>query len=305
MARDRAAGAVAAHVAEGHAGARVEARSVSDTKQIVISAGIGLIAGAAATAYKSRKDLETQYDIKLRELRIDAYAALWTTLEPLAYYFGGELTYGVVTRLGMELRTWYFHTGGLVLSESTRPAYFNLQQALTGMQQADRDAPALDPHDEQILKALASRLRTATTTDVATRVGPRLGPTVLSKLGRIRHRLVGPRVEVTVDRRWGWPANEEGLPGNRSPAVFANIVNLTDRELDIVSVRLGDAQLGPFGLQPDENREVEFDVPLRSGEGIAAPVTVKTRLRRHLGRRATSRVPLSSELIRSDDDGGA
>ena len=133
MGRHRPPRTVAPHVAEGHGGARVEARPVSDTKQIVVSAGIGLIAGAVATAYKSRKDLETQYDIKLRELRIDAYAALWTTLEPLATHFGQTLTYDDAGRLGAALRTWYFHTGGLVLSESTRSAYFNLQQALTGV----------------------------------------------------------------------------------------------------------------------------------------------------------------------------
>jgi hypothetical protein len=43
---------------------------------VLIPALIGLVTGAAATAYKSRKDLEVQYDIKLREERIEAYKRL-------------------------------------------------------------------------------------------------------------------------------------------------------------------------------------------------------------------------------------
>jgi hypothetical protein len=54
---------------------------VDTALQLLIPALIGLVTGAAATAYKSRKDLEVQYDIKLREERIDAYKALWKELD--------------------------------------------------------------------------------------------------------------------------------------------------------------------------------------------------------------------------------
>jgi len=57
--------------------------------ELVIPALAGLVTGVAATAYKSRKDLEVQYDIKLREERIQAYKRLWKEidrLDRLAYY---------------------------------------------------------------------------------------------------------------------------------------------------------------------------------------------------------------------------
>jgi hypothetical protein len=87
----------------------------------IVAAIIGLVTGAVATAYKSRKDLEVQYDIKLREERIAAYKELWKELDRLAYYSPPQaLTYGVAKELSAALRTWYFEVGGLLLSATTR-----------------------------------------------------------------------------------------------------------------------------------------------------------------------------------------
>jgi hypothetical protein len=100
---------------------------------VILSAGVGALAGVLTTSWKSRKDLELEYDIDLRKRRIDAYAQLWKLLEPLADYFEpGPVTHGAARNLGAALRGWYFRVGGLVLSSSTRPVYFNLQQALEG-----------------------------------------------------------------------------------------------------------------------------------------------------------------------------
>ena len=143
--------------------------------QWIVPALIGVVTGAVATAYKSRKDLEVQYDIALRGERIAAYKKLWKQLERLAYYAPEQpLTYGVARVLTKALRTWYFEVGGLLLSESTREPYFDLQRALKavtesgGEDQLELPEPAADA-----LKQLGSRLRTSTTDDVATRVGPR------------------------------------------------------------------------------------------------------------------------------------
>src|SRR5215218_2930030 len=101
---------------------------------VILSAGVGALTGVVTTAWKSRKDLEAQYDIDLRKQRVEAYKELWKTLEPLAEYFpAGDFTPAVAKQLGQALRRWYFASGGLVLSGDTRAPYFNLQQALEGV----------------------------------------------------------------------------------------------------------------------------------------------------------------------------
>ncbi|MGZ6575529.1 MAG: alpha/beta fold hydrolase [Solirubrobacteraceae bacterium] len=143
---------------------------------LIIPAVIGLVTGAVATAYKSRKDLEVQYDIKLREERIGAYKLLWKELDRLAYYAPEQpLTYGVANELATALRAWYFSVGGLLMSARTREPYFDLQRALksVGDAHAGRDTE-LPRATGDALKQLGSRLRTSTTDDVATRVGPHL-----------------------------------------------------------------------------------------------------------------------------------
>ena len=49
-----------------------------EAAQLFFSAVIGALAGAFAAAYKSRKELESLYDIELRRRRIDAYVPLET-----------------------------------------------------------------------------------------------------------------------------------------------------------------------------------------------------------------------------------
>ncbi len=177
--------------------------------QVLVPALIGVVTGAAATAYKSRKDLEVQYDIKLREERIEAYKRLWKELDRLAYYAPEKpLTYGVAHELATALRTWYFDIGGLLMSEGTRESYFDLQRALKALgethatENTDLPSPTRDA-----LKQLGSRLRTSTTDDVATRVGPLLTHSLSAWLTR------GARSKalVTVTRGWRFDPDAAGV----------------------------------------------------------------------------------------------
>jgi hypothetical protein len=272
---------------------------------VILSAGVGALAGIVTTAWKSRKDLEAEYDIDLRKRRIEAYAELWKTLEPLAYYFEpSPVTYESVRKLGRALRGWYFRTGGLVLSSDTRPAYFNLQQALEGVRAAPAEASQqLDEPRLKILKALASRLRTSSTRDVATRVGPRLGPSLAGRLSGRWHRRIAP-VRITVDRRWRW---QEGSP---QPALFVIVENLTDRELEITEVELPSVgkAVSEYGeerlrLQPGEDRELGVSIPSPVEGPIAPRVSVEIGGRKDLRAPRTPGVPLQSHLIaRSDSE---
>lgn len=187
--------------------------------ELLVPALLGLVTGIVATAYKSRKDLEVQYDIKLREERIEAYKRLWEQLERLAYYAPPQktLTHGVARELATALRTWYFEIGGLLMSERTREAYFDLQGALKSVGDAGARADfALADPTASALKQLGSRLRTTTTDDVATRVGPLLTHSLRAWLGR------GRRPCVTVTRAWSFERTTVGAwrvrVVNRSPS---------------------------------------------------------------------------------------
>jgi hypothetical protein len=225
---------------------------------ILLAAAVGAFSGILTTTWKTRKDLESEYDIDLRKHRIDAYRRLWRHMEPLADYSPpAKLTYERLAKLSVALRAWYFHEGGLFLSIKTRGPYFNLQQALTELSAGHRGGARkeLDPDTSRIVRTLGSRLRTTTTDDVATRVGPRLGPSLLSKLSRRWNRIRRP-VEASVDRRWAW------VEGGAEPCYFVLVENRSDREVEITGIDLDGVEQPeikpplPLLVQAGEPREL-------------------------------------------------
>ena len=132
---------------------------------------VGLVAGIAGTAYKSRKELESKYDIDLRKKRIDVYKKLWSELQVLAKYSPPPFSRETVEQLSVAMRCWYFEQGGVFLSKRARNAYFDLQEALVQtLELLDDPAPL-----RELLRKRGSTLRTAMAEDVATRVAPQLG----------------------------------------------------------------------------------------------------------------------------------
>jgi len=251
---------------------------MSEFVTTVLGAGLGLLTGAVLALLASRQRLEVEYDIQLRNHRIEAYQALWKILEPLAYYVPpSAVTHVVATDLSKALRTWYFEVGGLFLSEASRDAYFDLQKGLGGVIKeppAAGDLPIGTPRFER-LRALASRLRTASTQDVATRVKPKHSGPLLRRLVR---RVRGPGgLEVTVRRGWLWGEDEQEcysvLIQNplSSPTVRVNRVyfETTPR----LFVRKQPMRLGPGG-------HWEIAVPLTSIPAASGDVRrlVKTEL---------------------------
>jgi hypothetical protein len=246
--------------------------------ELLIPALIGLVTGAAATAYKSRKDLEVQYDIKLREERIEAYKALWKELDRLAYYAPEKpLTYAIAHELATALRTWYFDVGGLLMSERTREPYFDLQRALKAVGDARTGADeALPRRTGDALKKLGSRVRTSTTDDVATRVGPLLTPSLSALLGRGRRT----KALVTVTRGWGFDPEAAGVwrvrVVNRSPSRALKVTRVwldASRETDAAPLDPEEPleqMLFPRdewqGFVPDEDGLMDgVDDPFRAG----------------------------------------
>lgn len=276
---------------------------MSEVVLLIVSALIGAVTGILTTSWKTRKDLESAYDIEVRKQRIEAYRALWELLQPLAYYSPpGPLTYEGVEDLSKKLRGWYFKTGGLFLSERTREPYFDLQRALTGLfVRATNGEASLEDQIVEIVKALASRLRTSSTQDIATRVGPRLGASTLSRAIRRWNPWIA-RAQVTVDQGWRW--------NPPTKCYFVTVKNLSAGqaiEVEEICVRTeppvriieGDRPL-PTKLQPNEALRTWISVdkvsPVKDRE-VATLVVVRLQGGHELRGKMASDVPLSSNVL--------
>jgi hypothetical protein len=251
---------------------------MSEFVTTVLGAGLGLLTGAVLALLASRQRLEVEYDIQLRNHRIEAYQALWKILEPLAYYAPpSAVTYAVATDLSHALRTWYFEVGGLFLSEASRDAYFDLQKGLGGVVKEPRAANDLPLGTRRFerLRALASRLRTASTQDVATRVKPKHSGPLWQRLVR---RVRGPGgLEVTVRRGWLWGEDEQEcysvLVQNPLSSPTVRVSRVFFETTPPLVVRKHPIRLGPGG-------HWEIAVPLTSIPTVSGDVRrlVKTKL---------------------------
>jgi hypothetical protein len=266
---------------------------------LVVAALVGAISGILTTAWKTRKDLEAQYDIDLRKRRIEAYRALWKELEILADYSPpGELRYDGLRALSISLRQWYFQRGGLFLSLKTRGPYFNLQQALTGVSSAGRPgSERVDEYTATVVKTLASRLRTSTTDDVATRVGSRLAPSLGTRIKRRSRRARTP-VWAGVERRWAW---RQGRP---EPCYFVLLQNRSDREVEVTGLELDGVteqrvEPGlPLLVQAGEPRELAVLPKNDSGAiGRVVRVTITLAGGRRLESQSPSDVPIPTDVL--------
>jgi hypothetical protein len=279
---------------------------MSEAALLIVSALIGALTGILTTSWKSRKDLESAYDIDLRKLRIEAYKSLWELLQPLAFYSPpGPVTYGNVKDLSKKLRVWYFETGGLFLSERTREPYFEFQRALTGLSaratDEEKEEAVVDEQIVEIVKALASRLRTTSTVDISTRVGPRLGSSILSRAVR-RWSPRRTRAQVTVDRGWRWNPPRK--------CYFVIVKNLSIRQdIEVREIWLrtdssakiveGERPL-PTKLQPNETLRMWINVDeitAMAGDKVATAVTVRLGNGHNLRGRMASDVPLSGNVL--------
>ena len=118
------------------------------------------------------KDLLTEYDKDLRSRRIEVYADLWKQLKILSRYDLPEpLNAATLKKLTISMRDWYFDTGGMYLSEDTRPVYFELKRAIQNVIETHKDQPEkpLEPEESQPVLDLAHDLRTRLAIDVGTR----------------------------------------------------------------------------------------------------------------------------------------
>jgi hypothetical protein len=179
----------------------------------LITALVSAVLAGAGTYLAARRDLQLKFDASLRDLRIAAYKDLWRMLEALAKYGRRDsLLRDQAQMLLNELKSWYFETGGLVLSRDARRDYFSL---LDGLELVIAAADStLSAGDDEYLRVLGSRLRTALTRDVGTRrtfvfrgdpeqEEPRLERRIYDEVGGTREVALSPKSRLRLARRLG------------------------------------------------------------------------------------------------------
>lgn len=148
-----------------------------DTFQSVLIGAVAGLVSAVITYFgtraKVRLDLAAEYDKKLQEERLEVYKDLWAMMEPFARYSRDPVTLDVISDLSDKSRTWYFKTGGIYLTESSREPYFAWKRQLEKlMDEGDQAGDGKAGISDETLGALVnagSRLRVALADDIGTK----------------------------------------------------------------------------------------------------------------------------------------
>ena len=140
-----------------------------------------VVAGLAAwlgSVWKDRIDrhesMIVQIDVDLRARRITVYEALWKKMKVLPKWPRDEsVTYERLRQFSEELRTWYFETGGIYLSEYSREEYGALQDELQRVLESGRTGRLVsEPQDEyELVRVRCHELRNRLAEDIASRRG--------------------------------------------------------------------------------------------------------------------------------------
>jgi hypothetical protein len=249
----------------------------------LVTALVGAVLASIGTYVAARRDLQLKFDDSLRDLRITRYEELWKALKPLAKYGRpAALTHEQVADLIAALTTWYFDTGGLVLSSEARADYFALQDGLEFA--LARPPSELNADDDEFLRVLASRLRTAMTRDVGTRRTfifrgdpEREEPPIesASYVDRSRTRALritaeGRRVTLAGDSGSGeFVKKKPYWDAARRKLTVELKVGQAKREKRVFLFEDGQVVEGPSGWSRGENDDREPSVTWqRTGEGI-------------------------------------
>ena len=138
-----------------------------------------VVAGLAAwlgSIWKERIDrheaMLVQIDVDLRSRRIDAYTPLWSTMKVLPKWPRDDtVSYERLRQFSEDLRAWYFDTGGLYLSKSSREEYGALQDELQRVLESGRTGKlATEPQDVyETVRLRCSELRKHLASDIASR----------------------------------------------------------------------------------------------------------------------------------------
>lgn len=137
----------------------------------VIIAGLGALLGKVwADRLAQIQKLAGEIDLDLRTRRIAVYAELWEATAVLPKWPRAQgVTYEQLEAFSNTLMTWYFHKGGMYLSETTHGrSYSPLQDALASVLKDRPKGPISDTHYD-FVREHCSKLRSALAADVESR----------------------------------------------------------------------------------------------------------------------------------------
>ena len=143
----------------------------------VLSAGVGAVVGFLSAAGKSYLDARRKVDEDLRTRRSSPYQELWNNTQRFQPWWPRkEASYTQVEEFQRQLASWYYDSGGMLLSKSGQRAYQRLQEQLTpiirvgeGMTDEKRNTTPIPEKDWTAVEVRCSRLRAALTDDLLSR----------------------------------------------------------------------------------------------------------------------------------------
>lgn len=123
---------------------------------------------------KYRREMRLEYDRSLRTSRFTAYPLLWQSTGLLPQYAReAAVTYAALHDLSVAMRKWYFDAGGMYLTESSKTAYFAVQEEIAGVLSPVPSAgwahTVLPSEVYETVRRRCSTLRSAMVADVGTR----------------------------------------------------------------------------------------------------------------------------------------
>lgn len=142
----------------------------------VLSAGVGAVVGFLSAAGKSYLDSRRKVDEDLRTRRSDPYQELWNKTQRFQLWPRKEAFYTEVEEFQSQLASWYYHSGGMLLSKSSQRAYQGLQKQLTliirvggGMTKQKQNTTPIPEKEWTAVEVGCNRLRAALTDDLLSR----------------------------------------------------------------------------------------------------------------------------------------
>ena len=139
---------------------------MNDGLWIALVGVLGAVLGATLSSWLAGRAKAAD---AVRELRLKAYPPVWEQTSVISRWPRTDATWSHISGLHVTLRTWYYETGGLYLSENARRRYGSLQELLAQLLDLHKDVEVIDPADYAALMEEASAFRSALTEDLQSR----------------------------------------------------------------------------------------------------------------------------------------
>jgi hypothetical protein len=135
---------------------------------VLITSASGLVSGVVGAGVNTWLANRSKVSDELRDQRLKAYPDVWERTGRFARWPRNTVTYEALGEFHRDLRTWYFHVGGLYMSENARRRYGRMQELVAAHCTEESDA-SLPPGAYADVMEACSEFRTALTEDLESR----------------------------------------------------------------------------------------------------------------------------------------